>query len=68
MNGSSFEDNIEQLKIENAQLREAENGSGQGLRASADKRAADAGLDALAAVLLPRMQKILKEESKHVEG
>ena len=68
LNGSSFEDNIEQLKIENAQLREAENGSGQGLRASADKRAADAGLDALAAVLLPRMQKILKEESKHVEG
>ena len=68
LNGSSFEDNIEQLKIENAQLREAENGSGQGLQASADKRAADAGLDALAAVLLPRMQKILKEESKHVEG
>ena len=68
LNGSSFEDNIEQLKIENAQLREAENGSGQGLRASADKRAADAGLDALAAVLLPRMQKILKEEGKHVEG
>lgn len=67
LNGSSFEDNIEQLKIENAQLREAENGSGQGLQASADKRAADAGLDALAAVLLPRMQKILKEESKHEE-
>ena len=68
LNGSSFEDNVEQLKIENAQLREAENGSGQGLQASADKRAADAGLDALAAALLPRMQKILKEESKHVEG
>lgn len=67
LNGSSFEDNIEQLKIENAQLREAENSSGQGLQASADKRAADAGLDALAAVLLPRMQKILKEESKHEE-
>ena len=68
LNGSSFEDNVEQLKIENAQLREAENGSGQGLQASADKRAADAGLDALAAALLSRMQKILKEESKHVEG
>ena len=68
LNGSSFEANAEQLKTENALLSDDAAGGGQQPRASAREQEAEAGMDALAAALLPHIQKILKEESKHVEG